>query len=710
VLGASIEQTLHSVGFVLRSRPEGQAFDSLVAELLDRVVDRGFLSLPQLRDSVSRHDVKLPDLASAMELVLGDPLLLADERLSRELDGIYRRGDIYLRWFQKLSSVPFGTSTGRKLSTWLVLPLLGAFIIVDGIRLMFSPVAQWFGARPWAFDWGVFGATALVLLGLLHSESMRFAARLLLDALGWLLGLVLIRLPRAVFGAVLLQRWMRRPAVRGLLRVGLIPALLSLTVYWATAREPVPLLRWVLPFTTFAVVAIVMGSRLGYWLEDFYLEQVAPAWSTFSRQWIPALLRAISHTFSAVMNVLEAFSHRIGEALRGRRSASIVGVVVAGGAGLVWAITAYLVRLYATLLVEPEVNPLKHFPVVTVAHKFLLPFLPELLVAVERPLHVLGPFLAGAIAGVTVFLSPSIFGFLAWELKANYRLYRATRPQLVQPARFGPHGESCRELLVEGLHSGTIPKLFARLRRAAQRRLDRGLAIDAETSSLTRSELGRFYRRLEQVRHSLHRFVERELLPPLHGARRCSLHDLEVTKIDISSNRIRLRIASNARSAVLELTLEQLGGWLVASLSRRDLLTQLSRRERLLFENALAVFYQRARVDLVREQIEAELAGVVEGVCQGRGDPLEYAIDARGFTVYLPHQQLVFNLTTRFRKNLAPKVIGAKSPAAPKIRSEGLLLSQQRIRFEDWEDAWRCADEPDVDVPRLTSGASLLGP
>ena len=39
-----------------------------------------------------------------------------------DLDGVYRRGEIYLRWLQRLSSAAFGTSVGRFLTLFLVLP------------------------------------------------------------------------------------------------------------------------------------------------------------------------------------------------------------------------------------------------------------------------------------------------------------------------------------------------------------------------------------------------------------------------------------------------------------------------------------------------------------------------------------------------------------------------------------------------------------
>src|SRR5262245_64684625 len=96
--------------------PERVARKKLVAELLDRGMKLGFLNLGHLRDAVSRNGLKLRDLGGVGELVRGDPLLRADARLDLALDGVYRRGEIYLRWLQKLSSIFFGTAPGRILT------------------------------------------------------------------------------------------------------------------------------------------------------------------------------------------------------------------------------------------------------------------------------------------------------------------------------------------------------------------------------------------------------------------------------------------------------------------------------------------------------------------------------------------------------------------------------------------------------------------
>ena len=70
-----------------------------------------------------------------------------------------------------------------------------------------------------------------------------------------------------------------------------------------------------------------------------------------------------------------------------------------------------------------------------------------------------------------IFALPGVVGFLVWELKENWRLYKANRPRTLQPAAVGHHGETVVRLLRYGFHSGTISKLYSRLRRADRKAL-----------------------------------------------------------------------------------------------------------------------------------------------------------------------------------------------------------------------------------------------
>ena len=89
--------------------PERVARKKLVEELLDQIGERGFLAMGDLRDAISRNNLKLPDLSDLRDFLRGDQLLRADRRLATVLDGVYRRGEFYLRWMQRMSSLGFGT-------------------------------------------------------------------------------------------------------------------------------------------------------------------------------------------------------------------------------------------------------------------------------------------------------------------------------------------------------------------------------------------------------------------------------------------------------------------------------------------------------------------------------------------------------------------------------------------------------------------------
>ncbi len=129
-----LQQTLHEVHLEPASVPEQVAFDKLTEDSLDCIADRGYLTMGYLRDAISKNDLKLPDLKRLHELWRGDHLLRADERLDLALDGVYRRGEFYLRWLQITSSIFFGTPFGRFTTLFVAIPFGGALVIVEGVK------------------------------------------------------------------------------------------------------------------------------------------------------------------------------------------------------------------------------------------------------------------------------------------------------------------------------------------------------------------------------------------------------------------------------------------------------------------------------------------------------------------------------------------------------------------------------------------------
>src|SRR5262249_13669313 len=115
-------------------------------ELLDGACERGFIRIGDLRDAIARNRVKLADLAGPGEWLNGDPLIRANRQLALRLDGVYRRGEFYMRLLQRMCSLFFGTRPGRWFTLFLALPIGGAFLLIEAVKHMFEAgedLANW---------------------------------------------------------------------------------------------------------------------------------------------------------------------------------------------------------------------------------------------------------------------------------------------------------------------------------------------------------------------------------------------------------------------------------------------------------------------------------------------------------------------------------------------------------------------------------------
>ena len=118
--------------------------------MLDTACLRGFLRIGDLRDAIARSRIKLPDLANAGEFVRGDPLIRANRILATRLDGVYRRGEIYLRALQRGCSLFFGTGVGRAFTLFVALPVGGAFVLIEAVLHM---IGAGRGLVDWLSGW-----------------------------------------------------------------------------------------------------------------------------------------------------------------------------------------------------------------------------------------------------------------------------------------------------------------------------------------------------------------------------------------------------------------------------------------------------------------------------------------------------------------------------------------------------------------------------
>jgi hypothetical protein len=579
-LRPKVLRALEDAGF----RPDGPAEEQsrarLAEELLDRVEANGRVSLPDLRDVVARNRVNLPDLA-ASDLIFGDPLLRANEALSRSMDGVYRRGEVYLRLMQVVSSLFFGTVAGRLLTLYLLLPALAALFTVVGVDALVGEakhVSHFFAShhheeshsgekaeKPKEFKLNLFdikseagrrtlyatlAAAAVFYLLLIHSASFRSVVLEVLRLLWRMLRWAVFDLPRAVLRLPFIRAILNSPAAQAAWR------LVGRPLCWAF---PLPLLLWlvgvgpVASLTALAVLtlflAVALNTRLGILLEERAADALSRAWILLRDDFLIGLWTFLVWFFGWLTNRIFSLMYTVDEMLRFREGESQATFVLKCVAGVFWFAISYVVRFVWLLFVEPQINPIKHFPVVTVGHKLSI--------------LAIGPVsqATGMSVGWTTFILgivPGIYGFIAWELKENWRLYRANQSETVDPEVVGGHGEWVINYIRPGFHSGTLPVLFARLRNTSGRA--RG-----------RAEEG-----LHHVDVELRRFVLRAFLEPLKASRAWQgSPEVEVSEIHLTTRSIRIELRCDSLGPPAKLSFANRDGELVATLSDPGWLARL---------------------------------------------------------------------------------------------------------------------------------------
>lgn len=713
VIRPEITDVLDRVGLVPQNVPEQVSRRKLVEELLDRVVERGFINLGDLRDSLSQSDLKLVDLSGPSELILGDPLLRADRELATRLEGVYRPGTVYLRMPQRLSSMAFGTPIGRWLTEYVVLPFGGSYLAIEAVL----HVARWFRPEPEevygppqepppepsslvavgeiAFYAWVFFIGMLLML-VLHRPKFRAALARGLSRIWKVLKHVVVDLPSELLRAAWVQRILQSQAWGVVRNYVLRPTAATLTAYavlWALRLSG----NWTLNLAiqVFLAANLFLNSPIGRYAEEWLTDLLVRAWHELRIRVIAALFQWVMDVFHQLMQWVERIIYEVDEWLRFRAGDPRSFVAVKLVLGTIWSVIAYVIRFCVTLLIEPQVNPIKHFPVVTVSHKVLLPFQGALSVLLKPIVeNVWGPAHASVwshtFATTIILLLPGVAGFLVWELKGNWRLYRANRPKSLVPATVGRHGETVLALMRPGIHSGTLPKLFARLRTAL--------------SDVRRSEHARAARKqlaaLQGVETSVRRFVNRTLCELLKEVEFRGGKTPSVGRIALATNRIDVQLLDEkAEDNALTLRFEDLSGWLTATLLSPGWTGELDGDDRAQFNAALAGFYKLAGVDLVLEQLDDALGpaiavrditdeGIVVADRQAAGLAASYEL--RG---------------VRFR--LTPH--GANGRDWPVLQRERVVFGDQPLGWRTWVAAWDGRETDHTELAALGIPAVLPG-
>jgi hypothetical protein len=730
--------------------PERVAFTKMVEEMLDRIIDVGFLTFSDLRDTLSRNQLKMPDLSDPQEFVRGDPLLRLDRRLATALDGVYRPSEFYLRWLERLTSPAFGTAVGRWLVLFVLVPFGGALLLLDGAQVVFDHTLPqaWrpplFAPMHWLFPQAgkaaptaltpaavvnvvggaaagpglslagplaaltalevavpprervpllnmlqYFIAVGFLLLGVMHSEPLRYRA-LQLSRLAW-------RVVRGLLYDLPVWLW-SRPWLRQLWESWPFHLLMSFVlkpvVLCALLRPWVPeaFSTWFGSLTTFLAANFVINSRLGREFEDSLVQVLSDFYDLLRAGLLPGLFRLVMTLFKQVMDATEYVLFTVDEWLRFRSGDSAVSMVVRAVATVLWYPVAFLARFYLVVLIEPGFNPVKA-PMSLLAAKFVYPILGTVmtsgLAGALQP--ALGRMLAYAIALVTVWLSPDIFGFLFWEMKENWSLYRANRRATLRAVPVGPSGEKVRQLLQPGFHSGTIPKLYARLRQAEREALQTGNWRTARA----------YTRSLQEVEQSLRRLVERELVtllvrgPAWHG------DGLGVGRVAPAPRRIRVELTNvtlPAEPAWLEWELQ--GDRLVASIPQPGWTARVGEAQREAVAAGLAGLYKLAGIDLVREQVRANVPAAAD-------------FDVAGHDLVLwtrpgPAPAALYDLDTLKGPLLPRTLAGAPAPSWPALDPARVEYGRVPLTWQRWVARWQADGDGKAPPPLFSPAVQLL--
>jgi hypothetical protein len=803
------------VGLVPQNIPEKVARRKVIEGLLDRLVERGFITMGDVRDALSQSSLKLPDVSGPLELAWGDRLLRADRQLAKVLDGVYRQGAVYLRSSQRLSSLAFGTGLGRFLVRHVVLPFGGAYLALAVMIHLWEgffpppvdpeaqrvtiverpadstavapkrgsaplPPSERLGAKTSAVaspsgdslddqppstanplvavpdsevasegnapapsgveklgDRAVdalqgVGEAAVDVTTKTYDATLGKAARKNQEkakqaqphtppfyaawlALGIFLGLLLDRpkfrrrlvkyftrlwaasrwlayeLPVSVIDSPLVHRvldsrgfaifkaYVLRPMGVTLIIVGAFRLLL---------QHSLSLRNWL---DSFLVLNLFLNSPAGRSVEERVLDICVRAWHELRFRIFAVIYHWVMDLFHDAMQWIEQTLYTVDEWLRFRAGDPSRFVLLKVLIGTVWSVVSYVIRFVVTLLVEPQINPIKHFPVVTISHKILLPYTFHLRDLIHGSVGAAGMTEANAlaIASTIVILAPGVIGFLVWELKENWQLYVANRPQGLQPVRVGSHGESITALLRPGFRSGTLAKLYTKLRSALRLETDPGHG----------------YRSTRQLAHidavvlAVRRFVEREFCTLVAESKLLDGATISVGRLEPATNRFDLELwCSLVPERPLILRWEDLNGWLAARIVDPGWMTELPSDSRTQLNVALTGLYKLAGVDLVREQV----------------------LSAAGFkTEPEPALELEHEAVRLFSMHSAPVVYplrvegltitpvgtdGTPAVGSPVVAKNQLLFRETDVIWNEWVQQWPAAGQaptPPARVPDL---------
>ncbi|HUP76995.1 MAG TPA: hypothetical protein VM260_00445, partial [Pirellula sp.] len=512
----------------------------------------------------------------------------------------------------------------------------------------------------------------LLLMALIHAPLFRrFSLRMIKNA--WrivrtilfetplfVLKLPIVKIIWAAKPFVRFRRYVIAPAVLAILLGRMLPWLLQ----W---KE----LEWWWLAAITVIASAVLNTRIGRDAQELTRDWIENAIHQLQARLVFALIGWVVDFFRFMLSALERVLYAVDEWLRFHSDENWLSILAKAILGVLWSFVSFLIRIYVNLLIEPTFHPVKHFPVVTVAHKI---FLPALIMLEGNMVGFLGQYvgtpLARSITWFNIFFLPGFFGFAVWELKENWRLYLANRKDRLRPVSVGSHGETIARLLRPGFHSGTLPKIFRKLRR-----------LENKEASLGRFTSRRSTReQLHHVEQAIHAFVNRELISLLQKCEVWKNVAVRCSHVEAASNSFSIELeCPPPNESTVQLHMQEQSGWLIVSLSQVGWLKWVSKEQENSFLNALEGFYRKCGIDLVRQQIETNFT-----------KNHAYDVDSAGLIVWATTQfdvEIVADLEHEGVIQPQPAFQAAQAGIVP-IEREKVVFSATHSDWKVWERIW----------------------
>jgi hypothetical protein len=230
------------------------------------------------------------------------------------------------------------------------------------------------------------------------------------------------------------------------------------------------------------------------------------------------------------------------------------------------------------------------------------------------------------------------------------------------------------------LHSGTIPKVYAKLRRAER----------AALRTSDRNSARKLREALYHVGESLRRWADRELVFLLNQSQSLVPASLSVAGVGLATNEVRLELDCPAlEQPRVAVVFEEHAGWLMARIAEPGWLAKISPDEWQPVVIALAGLYQMAGVKLVREQIAASLGDTA----------LTWAIAEPGLVLRDGSETVaVYDLGER--PVLRPRpAAGFPLEGLPELEADRVIFGNVAITWRQWVGSWGQGSEK-AELPR----------